>query len=170
MEAAAQLLAHPEVPHGPIRICFTCDEEIGHGVDHVDLKKLGAVVGYTLDGGGQGEIDGETFSADLAVGDDHRRQHPSVDRQGPHGQRRPPGRAVPGPAAAARCLSPETTADREGFLHPYRIEGGVAEVTMRILLRDFDTAAAGRHAPSCCGPWPSTVDGGVSAGEDRRAT
>ena len=67
MEAAAHLLAHPEMPHGPIRVCFTCDEEIGHGVDHVDLKKLGAVVGYTLDGGGQGEIDGETFSADLAV-------------------------------------------------------------------------------------------------------
>ena len=67
MEAASRLLARPEVPHGPIRICFTCDEEIGHGVDHLDLKKLGAVVGYTLDGGGQGEIDGETFSADLAV-------------------------------------------------------------------------------------------------------
>ena len=50
-----------------MRLCFTCDEEIGHGVDHVDLKKLGAQVGYTLDGGGQGEIDGETFSADLAV-------------------------------------------------------------------------------------------------------
>ena len=66
MEAAAQLLAQPEIPHGPIRVCFTCDEEIGHGVDHVDLKKLGAVVGYTLDGGGAGEIDGETFSADLA--------------------------------------------------------------------------------------------------------
>ena len=66
METAAYLLAHPEIPHGPIRICFTCDEEIGHGVDHVDLKKLGAVVGYTLDGGATGEIDGETFSADLA--------------------------------------------------------------------------------------------------------
>ena len=79
MEAAARLVATPSqpsphrgegwegVPHGPIRVCFTCDEEIGHGVDHVDLKKLGAVVGYTLDGSGQGEIDGETFSADLAT-------------------------------------------------------------------------------------------------------
>src|SRR5262249_16957789 len=67
METAAYLTAHPEVPHGPIRVCFTCDEEIGHGVDHLDLKKLGATVAYTLDGGGEGEIDGETFSADLAV-------------------------------------------------------------------------------------------------------
>ena len=67
METAAYLTAHPEVPHGPIRICFTCDEEIGHGVDFIDLKKLGAQVAYTLDGGGQGEIDEETFSADLAV-------------------------------------------------------------------------------------------------------
>src|SRR5262249_25077645 len=67
METASQLATRPDVPHGPIRICFTCDEEIGHGVDHVDLRKLGAVVGYTLDGSGQGEIDGETFSADLAV-------------------------------------------------------------------------------------------------------
>src|SRR5205085_10341204 len=67
MEAAAYLVKYPLIPHGPIRICFTCDEEIGHGVDHIDLAKLGARVGYTLDGGGQGEIDGETFSADLAV-------------------------------------------------------------------------------------------------------
>src|SRR5262249_37730236 len=59
MEAAAQLLARPEIAHGPIRICFTCDEEIGHGVDHIDLKKLGADVAYTLDGGGVGEIDFE---------------------------------------------------------------------------------------------------------------
>jgi len=67
MEAAAYLLAHPEIPHGPLRICFTCDEEIGHGVDHVDLNRLGATVAYTLDGYGQGEIDVETFSADLAL-------------------------------------------------------------------------------------------------------
>src|SRR5207253_1496640 len=67
METAAHLVVHPEILHGPIRICFTCDEEIGHGVDHLDLKKLGAQVAYTLDGGCQSEIDVETFSADLAV-------------------------------------------------------------------------------------------------------
>ena len=138
MEAAARLLARPEVPHGPIRICFTCDKEIGHGVDHVDLKKLGAVVGYTLDGGGQGEIDGETFSADLAVVTVRGVNiHPSIGK----------GRMVNAVRLAGllldrlprACLSPETTADRDGFLHPYHIEGGVAETTLRILLRDFDT-------------------------------
>src|SRR5260370_22366731 len=67
VEAAAYLAAHPEVAHGPVRVCFTCDEEIGHGVDHLDLKKLGAHVAYTLDGSGPGEIDNETFSSDLAA-------------------------------------------------------------------------------------------------------
>ncbi len=145
MEAAAQLMARPELPHGPIRVCFTCDEEIGHGVDHVDLTRLGAVVGYTLDGGGQGEIDGETFSADLAVVTIRGINiHPAIAK----------GRMVNAVRLAGLfldrlprlCQSPETTADREGFLHPYRIEGGVAEVTLRILLRDFDTPRLAEHA------------------------
>jgi len=145
MEAAAQLLARPEVAHGPVRVCFTCDEEIGHGVDHVDLKKLGAHVGYTLDGGGQGEIDGETFSADLAVATVRGVNiHPAIGK----------GRMVNAVRLAGLfldrlprlVLSPETTADREGFLHPYRIEGGVAETTIRILLRDFDTARLAERA------------------------
>jgi tripeptide aminopeptidase len=138
METAAYLAAHPEVPHGPIRILFTCDEEIGHGVDHVDLKKLGAQVAYTLDGGGQGEIDGESFSADLAV--------VTITGVNIH-----PGLAKGKMVNAVRLaglfldrlprlvLAPETTADRQGFLHPYRIEGGVGEVKLRILLRDFET-------------------------------
>src|SRR3954467_9055455 len=67
METAGYLAKHPNVPHGPIRVVFTCDEEIGHGVDHVDPKELGAVVGYTLDGSAAGEIEAETFSADKAT-------------------------------------------------------------------------------------------------------
>lgn len=139
METAAYLMAHPELLHGPIRICFTCDEEIGHGVDHIDLKKLGAHVAYTLDGGGQGEIDGETFSADLAVVTiTGVNIHPAIAK----------GRMLNAVRLAGvflerlprLVLTPETTEDREGFLHPYRIDGGVAEVTLRILLRDFETA------------------------------
>jgi tripeptide aminopeptidase len=139
MEAASHLMAHPELPHGPVRICFTCDEEIGKGVDYVDLKQLGATVAYTLDGSGQGEIDVETFSADLAVVRIRGVNiHPSIGK----------GKMVNAVRLAAaflnrlpvRTSSPETTDDREGFLHPYVIEGGVAEVTIRILLRDFDTA------------------------------
>src|SRR5439155_26525196 len=145
MEAAAQLLARPEVPHGPVRVCFTCDEEIGHGVDHVDLNKLGAVVGYTLDGGGQGEIDGETFSADLAVVTVRGVNiHPSIGKGKMVNALRLAGAFLD--RMPALTLAPETTADRQGFLHPYRIEGGVAEVTLRILLRDFDTARLAEKA------------------------
>ncbi len=145
VETAVELLARPEIPHGPIRLCFTCDEEIGHGVDYVDLKKLGAVAGYTLDGGGVGEIDVETFSADLAtVTVTGVNIHPSIAR----------GRMINAVRLAGmlldrlprQLLSPETTADREGFLHPYRIEGGVAKVELRILLRDFVTAKLAEEA------------------------
>jgi tripeptide aminopeptidase len=145
MEAVAQLAAQPEIPHGPIRICFTCDEEIGRGVDHVDLKKLGAQVGYTLDGGGVGEIDHETFSADLAVVTiTGINTHPAWAK----------GKMVNAIRLAGLFLdrlprlsqAPETTENRDGFLHPYRIEGGVQEVTLRVLLRDFDTAKLGERA------------------------
>jgi tripeptide aminopeptidase len=139
VEAAAYLMAHPELRHGPIRICFTCDEEIGHGVDHLDLKKLGARVAYTLDGGGQGEIDEETFSADLAVVTIKGVNiHPSIAKGKMVNAIRLAGMLLD--RLPRQGLSPESTAEREGFLHPYRIEGGVAEVTLRVLLRDFQTA------------------------------
>jgi tripeptide aminopeptidase len=139
METATWLQAHPEIPHGPIRICFTCDEEIGHGVDHVDLDELGARAAYTLDGQGADEIDVETFSADLAIVTfTGVNIHPSIAK----------GRMVNAIRVAGDFLSrlpsigmsPETTCQREGFLHPYVIDGGVAEVTLRVLLRDFETA------------------------------
>ncbi len=140
MEAVAWMVEHPEVEHGPIRVCFTCDEEIGHGVDHINLSELGAVVGYTLDGAGANEIDVETFSADLAkVSVRGVNIHPMIAK----------GRMINAVRVAAAFvdrlpreqLSPETTEGREGFLHPYHVEGGVAEVQLRILLRDFQTAA-----------------------------
>jgi tripeptide aminopeptidase len=139
MELAHHLLEHPQIPHGPVRILFTCDEEIGHGIAHVDLAKLGANVGYTLDGSGAGEIDTETFSADQAIVTVRGVNiHPSIAK----------GRMVNAMRAAAAfidrlpkaALSPETTDERDGFLHPYAIEGGVAEVKIKVLLRDFVTA------------------------------
>lgn len=145
MDAVEHLMAHPEIPHGPIRICFTCDEEIGRGVDHLDLKTLGARVGYTLDGGGTGEIDGETFSADLAVVSvTGVNIHPAIAK----------GRMINAVRIAGefldrmprQVLAPETTSDRQGFLHPYKIEGGVAAVSIRILLRDFDTPSLAEKA------------------------
>jgi tripeptide aminopeptidase len=145
MELVHHLVEHPQIPHGPIRILFTCDEEIGHGVDHVDLARLGATVCYTLDGFGAGEIDTETFSADMAVLTIRGINiHPSIGK----------GRMVNAVRVAAALvdklpkakLSPETTDGREGFLHPYTIEGGVAEVKVKVLLRDFGTAGLAAHA------------------------
>ncbi len=137
METAAWLMENPDHSHGPIRLLLTCDEEVGHGVDHVDLEQLGATVCYTLDSGGSDTIDVETFSADLAVVTIRGVNiHPSIAK----------GRMVNAVRVAADFLSqlpserqsPETTEDRQGFLHPYSIAGGVAEATIRILLREFD--------------------------------
>ncbi|MFO0913917.1 MAG: peptidase T [Pirellulales bacterium] len=145
MEAAQYLLAHPEIPHGPIRILFTCDEEIGRGVDHVDLPRLNAVAAYTLDGPGAGQIDVETFSADLAVVViEGVNIHPSIAKN----------RMVNAVRVAAEFLrhlprhelAPETTSDRHGFLHPYVIRGGVDRVEIQILLRDFDTPRLAYYA------------------------
>ena len=145
METAAYLAKHPEIPHGPIRIVFTCDEEIGHGVDHVDPKELGAVVGYTLDGMAQGEIEAETFSADKAtVTVRGVNIHPSIAK----------GRMVNSIRLAGlfldrlprTTLTPETTEGRQGFIHPYKIDGLVAETHLHFILRDFVTAKLGEEA------------------------
>lgn len=140
MELAVHLMEHPEIPHGPIRILFTCDEEIGRGVQHVNFRQLGAIAAYTLDGQGSGDIDVETFSADLAsIVFSGRNIHPSIGK----------GRMINALRAAAewvsllpqKTLAPEVTSEREGFLHPYQIAGGVADVRLKVLLRDFETAA-----------------------------
>ena len=145
IEAAAWLIEHPEIEHGPVRICFTCDEEVGRGVDKLDPDEIGAVACYTLDGQGADTIDVETFSADLAVVTIRGVNiHPSIAKD----------RMTNAIRAAADILarlprarlSPETTEDREGFLHPYEIGGGVAEVKLRILLRDFDAAKLQQQA------------------------
>jgi tripeptide aminopeptidase len=139
METAAYLAEHAEIEHGPVRLCFTCDEEVGRGVDKLDLDQIGAVACYTLDGQGADTIDVETFSADLAaVTVRGVNIHPSIAK----------GRMTNAVRAAADFLdrlprdrlSPETTDGREGFLHPYEIGGGVAQLKLRILLRDFDAA------------------------------
>ncbi len=137
MELAHCLMENPAIPHGPVRILFTCDEEIGRGTRYVDLQRLGADVCYTFDGGGQNQIDNETFSADLAVVTVQGVNiHPSIAK----------GRMVNAVRAAAewirrlpRALSPELTSGCEGFLHPYTITGGVAQVEIQVLLRDFQS-------------------------------
>ncbi|WP_254512617.1 peptidase T [Anatilimnocola floriformis] len=145
MEMAQHLIEQPELKHGPVRILFTCDEEIGHGIDHVDLKKLGATVCYTLDGAGAGEVDVETFSADLAtVKITGINIHPSIAKDRMVNSLRALGTFLDRLPRAGH--SPETTDGRSGFLHPYDLHGGVAESTVRVLLRDFDTAGLGVKA------------------------
>lgn len=145
MTAAAHLMEHPELKHGPIRIIFTCDEEIGHGTDKLDLKKINATVAYTLDGEGEAGIENETFSADLAIVTiTGRNIHPGFAQ----------GRMVNSIRLAGQFVSrlpwhrlaPEMTSGRDGFLHPYVIDGGVPEVRIRILLRSFVTAELAEQA------------------------
>src|SRR5205823_6078109 len=105
---------------------------------HLEPSQIGAVVGYTLDGARSGELEAETFSADGAtVTITGVNIHPSIAKGRMTNAVRLAGMFLD--RLPRHTLSPETTAGREGFLHPYRIEGGVAEVTIRILLRDFDT-------------------------------
>ena len=145
MAAAARLVEHREVPHGPIRLVFTCDEEIGRGTQHLDIAKIGAHVGYTLDGFGKGEVNAETFSADLAVVTvTGINTHPSVGK----------GVLVNAikilaeflAALPKESLSPETTDGRDGFVHPYSISGGVASAEARLILRDFEEEGLASHA------------------------
>jgi len=145
MTATAALLADRSVEHGPIRAVFTCDEEVGRGVDKVDLKKIGAVCGYTLDGESIGELDHETFSADLAVVTiTGRNIHPGLATGKMINALRLAGQFLT--RMPWQRLAPETTAGRDGFLHPYVIEGGVHEAKLRIILRSFVTAELESHA------------------------
>lgn len=143
MELANHLLENPEIQHGPVRVFFTCDEEIGHGVDHVDLAAIGSVACYNFDGGGQGDIDVETFSADLAnVTLTGVNIHPAIAKDKMVSAIRAMGLFL---AELPAELSPETTDGRNGFLHPYVVEGGVAKAKLQVLIRDFDTAKLADH-------------------------
>lgn len=145
MTAAEFLVAHPEIPHGAIRIGFTPDEEIGKGTEHFDVQRFGAVCAYTMDGGPRGELEYESFSADaLTCTFRGFNTHPGYAT----------GRMVNAIKLAARFidrlpadrLSPETTAGREGFVHPYVVQAGVDQTSVRFILRDFDTAGLAEKA------------------------
>ena len=144
MEMANHLLENPDIERGPVRIFFTCDEEIGRGVDHVDIEKINATVCYNFDGGGQGDIDQETFSANLALVQFRGVNiHPAIAKEKMINANRAVGHFL---ANLPAELSPERTENREGFLHPYVLNGGVAEATLKVLIRDFDTNKLDEHA------------------------
>ncbi|MGL6076060.1 MAG: peptidase T [Fimbriiglobus sp.] len=145
MEMARILSEDKTLPHGPVKVVFTCDEEIGKGVHHLDPKEIGAHVAYTLDGVGTGEVEGETFSADKAtVTITGVNIHPAIAKDRMTNAVRLAGKFLD--RLPQKALTPETTADRQGFLHPYMIEGGVPQTTIHILLRDFDTPKLAEYA------------------------
>jgi tripeptide aminopeptidase len=137
MAAAAYLAAHPEVPHGTVKIVFNPDEEVGRGVIHFPVGSLGAAAAYTMDGSTVGEIQEETFSgAQVRMKIRGRSIHPGLAK----------GELVNAIKLAATIverlpkdrLSPETTEEREGYVHPALVSGDAAEVELRFIVRDFD--------------------------------
>jgi tripeptide aminopeptidase len=160
MTAGAYLVAHPEIPHGAVRIAFTPDEEVGRGTAHFDVGRFGAHCAYTVDGGSRGEVEVESFSADAITVTFHGfNTHPGYGK----------GRMVNAIKVAADFvhalpadrLSPETTSGYEGFVHPYVVSASVQQTSVKLLVRDFVTgglaekealveslarAAAARHA------------------------
>ncbi|TWT82037.1 Peptidase T [Planctomycetes bacterium CA13] len=145
MELAQTLIENPHLQHGEVRVLFTCDEEIGRGTDKIDLAKVDAMVAYTIDGGGAGIVDVETFSADAAtVHFTGYNIHPAIAK----------GVMVNAMRAAADFiaglprmhLSPESTSERQGFIHPHSIHGGVGDVTVELILRSFDSKELADYA------------------------
>lgn len=136
MDACYQLMNHPEVKHGDIRILFTPDEEVGHGVDHVDIAKLGAFAAYTMDGESAGNMENETFSADGArLTINGVSSHPGFAKGKMESAIKIAGQII---AALPDELSPEHTEGMQGFVHPVGMEGHVETATVDFIIRDFD--------------------------------
>jgi tripeptide aminopeptidase len=144
MQLADYYFKNPGEPHGKIRILFTTDEEIGRGVDHVDMEKLGADFGYTLDGGIRGGLEGESFSADsMTITFSGVSAHPGYAKD----------KLVHAIKVAARFidslpvdLAPETTEGMQGFVHPVQMEGLLESASVTFILRDFITANLDKQA------------------------
>jgi tripeptide aminopeptidase len=144
MDAAHILCNNPQLKHGKIRILFTPDEEIGRGVNKVNIKKLGAKYGYTIDGETAGSIEDETFSADGAVVTIHGiAAHPGFAKGKMENALKIAARIV---AKFPDKLSPEHTEGRQGFIHPVSFEGGLEKATVRLIIRDFTESGLKRHA------------------------
>jgi tripeptide aminopeptidase len=144
MDAAYQLVNNSEIKHGTIKILFTPDEEVGRGVEHVDLKKLGATFAFTMDGESLGTLENETFSANAL--------HLKINGVSTH-----PGFAKNKMESAIKIasqiisslpkdfLSPESTENKEGFVHPVSITGGIEEAKISFIIRDFDSSKLSQH-------------------------
>ena len=137
--AAEYLVTHPDISHGPIRIAFTPDEEVGRGTQYFDVAGFGAAYAYTMDGSTRGELEFESFSADAMtltfVGFN---THPGYAKDRLVNAIKAAGDFL---AQLPREMSPEHTDGHEGFVHPYVLQGGVEKTTVRFIVRDFRTPA-----------------------------
>jgi tripeptide aminopeptidase len=140
MDAANYLMTHPDVKHGIVKILFTPDEEVGKGTVKIDMQKLGAQYGYTLDGGEAGSLEDETFSADGVTVTIHGViTHPGYAKDKMVNAMKIAGDLL---ASLPRAeLSPETTDGKQGFIHPVRVEGIAEKCTIDFIVRDFATDA-----------------------------
>ena len=138
MDLANFLVQHKQIKHGEIKILFTPDEEVGKGTAKVDLKKLGADFGYTLDGGEAGSLEDETFSADgVQVVIHGVIAHPGYAKDKMINAMKIAGEILA--ALPKDRLSPESTDGKRGFIHPVRLEGIAEKCTIDFIIRDFDT-------------------------------
>ncbi len=144
MTAVAHLAAHPELPRPALRLAFTPDEEIGEGATLFDIGRFGAVCAYTIDGSELGELQDETFTASEVIitvrGVD---VHPGQATGKMVNALRLASRIVA--ALPSETLTPETTAGREGFIHPYELTGTAGQARIRAIVRDFDDELLERH-------------------------
>jgi len=139
MDTAQYLMAHPEIEHGPIRILFTPDEEIGRGVDAVNMDQLNADFGYTLDGGERGHLEGESFSADaVTITINGVSAHPGYAKDKLVNASKIAGKILA--ALPNDSWSPETTNGKIGFVHPTHIEGGAEQCKINFIIRDHETS------------------------------
>jgi tripeptide aminopeptidase len=142
--AVAYLHAHPEIPHGPVKVVFNPDEEVGRGVVHLDVANLGAIAAYTVDGSTAGELQAETFSgAQVRMRIRGRAIHPGSAKEDLVNAVKIAAEIV-GRLPTDR-LSPETTDEREGYVHPVHIQGDSAEVELRFIARDFEDDLLAEH-------------------------
>jgi tripeptide aminopeptidase len=139
MDFAQFLVQNPEIKHGKVRILFTPDEEVGRGVDKLDMSKVNADFGYTLDGGQLGDIEDETFSADaMKFVFNGISAHPGYAKNKMINAIKLASELVD--SLPKERWSPETTSHREGFVHPVSIEGGLEKATVQFIIRDHETS------------------------------
>ena len=144
MDAAQFLINHPEIKHGTIKILFTPDEEIGRGVDHVDIKKLGADFAYTIDGESAGSIENETFSANGVKVIIHGiSAHPGFAKNKMESAIKIASAIIS--LLPKAILAPESSSDLEGFIHPVSISGSVEVAEIEFIIRDFNTESLKSH-------------------------